>query len=127
MSELTQTTNEALRLALETAVETKEFVLEHAPDVVQQYVMFGAVSNWAGVAFGILSIPCLYFLFRRVEKEWRKPCDDQNDAICIFGTVVSVVWTACAVAIPIACFLPAIKATWFPKLYIFDALKGMVM
>jgi len=127
--------------ALEAAKNGAQFVFEEAPDVIRQYVMFEAVRRWAGVITGLLLILFGIVFIPNMVTYKKKPEDSQykkvmgrwlrgNDYDVMLDEVIYYVAIFAGGILGFILFcihiMPAIKVTFFPKLYLVETFIHLI-
>lgn len=112
--------NRALEAIFETVASGQEFVLEHAPDVIHQLLLYTTVTSGLLALAGV-TIPTIWgFLLRKAfEDGW-----DEGTKIflLILGSVFSVV-SLLAGVINLFTFL---KVTLAPKLFLLEYAADLI-
>ena len=119
--------NDALRGVMETVRETKDFVLEQAPEIVQQLVTYHYIYSLccvlAGVLFILLSVSLIgYGVFNGIKCRWDdKKCEKYLPFI-IIGCIASVPGIA-TFFVNLPYFL---KVSLAPKVFILEYFARMI-
>ena len=110
---------------LTTLQSTKEFVLEQAPDVVQQVLAWAVWSSGLGIVAGLGLIAGSLYLFKLAKRWYNEDKGSFKDSEVIpfvFGLVCAV-WGVTAACLNVATLTKALVA---PKLYLIEYLGGLV-
>lgn len=114
---------QALAGLLDSVKSTKDFTMEHAPDVLRQMVTYHAIVSVIAVAIGIVIVVVSLEFFRRVTP--RVPID----ACTMNGEIVRVLPWMFAIGgatMVAANFSTAIMATFAPKWFILTKLAELL-
>lgn len=118
-------TENALRDILETAVQTKDFVLEQAPDVIHQLLLFTTAESVFMVLLSLVPIFISYKASFKWTDQTRDSTGDFRDekmGSIILGSIVSI--PSCVViAVNIITLLKVLIA---PKLFILEYAAELV-
>ena len=118
--------NQALEGVLSTMSETKGFVLEQAPEVIQQLLLYKTIGCAAGVVLTLLPIVASYFWIKKAFLEYEKNLSDQNVYIIMAGIIFGCLLTPLSVLCLCVCSMNLIKITIAPKIYILEYVAGLV-
>ena len=114
--------NEELQKALIELLDNirsaKDFAIEQAPDVVQEMIMFHAITSWGGVLISVLLFVLAYW-FVKISLD---DDDMPNEGACAGATVLVVA------GLFFLCFnaTTAIMITFTPKYFIVKHLSEMI-
>lgn len=123
---------QVLTKALEAAEKTGQFVVEQAPDVVQQLVLYYTVLHWASVALSLfilvggmtLSVRSFKSAFARAEKDEYKDADHFGEFwLGLFAGISSAVTFF---ALFIGNISDALKITLAPKVWLIEYAANLI-
>ena len=117
---MTEKKEEILEFLVSTLKETKDFVLEQAPDVVQQYL--GALFIDSFTSFIFSSLACLIFGLIGAFILVKKPLKDDPDcpgANSFVGGVLTLIAGAC-LCLSIEFSIKSAKIHYYPKGYLLE-------
>lgn len=123
---------QVLTKALEVAEKTGQFVIEQAPDVVQQLILYYTVLYWAYIAFGLLvlavgmtlSVRSFKSALARAEKHDYKDADDFGQFW--FGMLAGVVSSVAFLFLFINNISAALKITLAPKVWLIEYAANLI-
>lgn len=116
MSKIEEAAAEVILQAAQSAGEAKEFVLEQAPDVVQQLIYWEIASGLMWCGFWLLLggfIASLLFVLARAT----------DDSDCYFMGVIAFILSMFAAWVPLA---SALKAWVAPKVFLIEYAASLV-
>ena len=111
---MTEKKEEILEFLVSTLKETKDFVLEQAPDVVQQYL--GALFIHSFSSFIFSSLACLIFGLIGAFFLVKKPLKEENYFV---GGALTLIAGAC-LCLSIEFSIKSAKIHYYPKGYLLE-------
>lgn len=117
------TLNQALQEILDTLIATKDFVIEQAPDVVQQLLMWNTTACSIGTVVGLILLSVgfmMYYHNDKLFKENNKNNWDEN--LSAFWLILSVI----GFIISMSFGFTLLKILIAPKLYVIEYIINMV-
>lgn len=94
MKETDEQLAKILSKGLEAAIKSGNFIIEQAPDLIQQLITYKTVES---VIFLLISAIAMYFIGKIIYKDYKKAeyWDDANPRIQFGGSVIFIVFIIC--------------------------------
>lgn len=115
---------EAFKLLLNNITNMKDFVIEQAPDICKQILVFGFASNIVYITLCVLFIATSLYVIKHIIKNVNIK-DFDNFGILFFVIVLFIFSTVCF-GIMIKDILELLKIYYAPKLYLIDYIMHVV-
>ena len=121
-----QLTEQAIEKALEWASAAEGFVVEQAPEVCREIMVFGQVKSIAcGVAIALVGAALTAYVLWLVCAFRRDAFCDSNEGgfgFAVFGVLATAGWTGLAIA-----YVFNGLTVWFaPRLYVLEVLRRLL-
>ena len=117
-----------LQLLKTTLQDGKDFILEQAPSVIQELILWGRATTTLGVCASIIGVLVFTILFFVFIKKFRKETNQYNDKWTMRETyglslITSGVMSVATMISTVTFTILALKVWLCPKLYLLDYLK----
>lgn len=130
---MTDLSNEVITELLETVRDTKDFAVEHAPDVVQQMVMYYVIIGWSATLSFLLLTAVVVKFAHCAEKKLKLHNEKKSasglwiDPSLPFAPWVFAIIVVLFTSLGITHYASiAIKATFAPKWFIVEKLMELI-
>lgn len=106
--------------------ETKDFILQQSPEVIQQMFLYYKINNWIGVAFGSLlsAIALGVFIYSWIKPVYDEPYKDLSLLTFLCRVASTVVLLICFVT-TVESVDGLIKLYFAPKFFIIQKILTM--
>lgn len=123
--ETTEILNGALRKAIEVASKTGEFVVQQAPDVVQQLIVWKTAAYALELVISVVFTAWMVWIIRKLHKS--VDYDSYEAPPYIIGMVFAALFGACST---LFCSLPSafalLKITLAPKVWLLEYAAALI-
>ena len=116
-------TKELAMELLDTIKNTKEFVIEQSPDLIQQVYRYGVFENVALLIFGIISLVVFCSIIVNHEKIGKWSCDNDSVGFIVAGTMLALI---AGVILTLGGIFTLAKLILAPKLYLIEYLSNLI-
>ena len=116
--------DQALQLAINTAIQTKTFVMEQIPDVVKQLIAYNIAADIFWISLWVIVSGVWGYILKKLwpaKKEYY-PGDDPRVPLVVFSVAIWVI----AIIVTLYIGFDLLKLTLAPKVWLIEYMANLV-